>query len=137
MLKPGFIEGDKLRTRGHADLRLPEDNPNALLILLSIMHGRFKAVPRQVDLAMLIELAILVDKYELGEITELFLGSWLEVLEKSITQKFIHDRLPWICISHVFNKAEIFQRVTREAQLRSKCPIQEYRLPIPEPVLSK
>ncbi|MCJ1383322.1 hypothetical protein MMC17_006435 [Xylographa soralifera] len=137
MLKPGFSEGDKLRSQGHAALRLPEDNPAALLILLNLMHGRFKAVPRKVDLSMLTELATLVDKYELLEITEMFQGSWMEVLEKSITEEFNDDLLPWICISYVFKKAEIFQRVTRIAQMRSKGPIEEYRLPIPESVLGK
>ncbi|MCJ1430818.1 hypothetical protein MMC27_000168 [Xylographa pallens] len=135
MFKPGFSEGDKLRTQGHADIQLPEDNPAALLILLNLLHGRIRAVPRKINLAMLTELAILVDKYELLEITEMFLDSWLEGMENSIEEEFNDDLLSWICISYAFRKAEIFQRVTKIAQLQSKGPIKEHRLPIPESVL--
>ena len=137
MLKPRFSEGDQLRTQGHADIRLPEDNAAALLILLNLMHGRIRAVPRKVNFATLTELAILVEKYELLEITEMFLDSWLEGMEESIKEEFNDDLLSWICISYVFRKAEIFQRVTKIAQLQSRGLIEEHRLPIPESVLSK
>ncbi|MCJ1399231.1 hypothetical protein MMC11_002433 [Xylographa trunciseda] len=137
MLKPGFLEGDKLRTQGCADLRLPEDNPAALLILLNLIHGRFKQVPLKVDLCMLTELAILVDKYELLEITDIVLKSWLEDLEKSIKQEFNDDLLPLMCISYVFRKPDIFRQVTRTAQMEGDGPIKEYRLPIPASVLKE
>ena len=137
MLKPGFSEGDKLRTQGYADLRLPEDKPAPLLILLNLMHGRIRAVPRKVNMDMLTELAILVDKYELLEITEIVLNSWLNGMDKNIKEEFNNDLLSWICISYVFKKAKIFQRVTKIAQMQSRGPIEEHRLPIPESVLSK
>jgi hypothetical protein len=46
---------------------LLDDEPNAVLILLSVIHGRYRNVPRNVDLATLTEIAILVDKYDLHE----------------------------------------------------------------------
>ncbi|MCJ1287989.1 hypothetical protein MMC26_007342 [Xylographa opegraphella] len=54
-----------------------------------------------------------------------------------MAKEFDDDLLPWICISYVFKRAKMFQHVTKIAQLRSKGPMTESRLPIPEPVLSK
>lgn len=86
---------------------------------------------------MLTELAVLVDKYDLLEATEMFLDSWFEDLQNNVPQEFNEDLLPWICISWVFKKQEIFERVTKTAQRESDGPIEEYRLPIPGSVLGK
>ena len=137
MLQPGFLIGDKLRSQGYAELSLPDDNPIALLVLLNLVHGRIRKVPGKIDMWMLTELAVLVDKYELLEITEMFLDSWFKNLEISIPQEFNENLLPWMCISWVFNKQEIFMQVTKIAQLESEGPIEECELPIPASVLSK
>ncbi|MCJ1396715.1 hypothetical protein MMC18_009607 [Xylographa bjoerkii] len=136
MLKPGFLEGDKLHDPGYVEFLLPDDNPAALLILLNLVHGRIRTVPRKVDIVTLLELAILVDKYELLEITEMILDFWLENPKKKIKEGFDEDLIPWMCISYVFRKPEIFRQVTKTAQLESEGPIDNYSLPIPVPVLS-
>ena len=41
------------------------DDPDVLTVLLYLVHGQFRKVPREVDLGTLTNLAILVDKYEL------------------------------------------------------------------------
>lgn len=134
MLQPGFQVGDELRANGHATLPLPDDNPTALLHLLRLAHCKIRDVPREVDLELLMELAILVDKYALSEITDMFADLWIDSLKWSIPNTFDENLLPWIWISRAFGKADTFKEVTKVAQLESIGFIEEDRLPIPNEV---
>jgi hypothetical protein len=59
-----FKEGDALRSNGSVEIPFPEDNPDAFLILLKIIHGMTRQVPHDMDFEMMNEIAILVDKYQ-------------------------------------------------------------------------
>ncbi len=135
ILQVGFKEGQQLSSQGHTELPLPDDNPAALLVLLNLIHGQTRKVPRTVDLGMLTELAILVDKYELLETTEMVMDHWFHGLEKDVPLSFTDDLLPWMCLSWVFKKPEIFRKVTRVAQLESEGLLEVNQLPIPQSVL--
>ena len=136
MLQPKFKEGLQLHSHGHAELPLPDDNPAALLILLNLIHSQLRKVPRKIDLWMLTELAVLVDKYELLETTEMVLDYWLQHLNCTIPLVLNDDLLPWMCISRVFRKPDIFEKVTKVAQLESEGLLEANQWPIPEHVLS-
>lgn len=135
MLQGSFKEGQQLSSQGHTELPLPDDNPAALLILMNLIHGHTRKVPRTVDLGMLTELAVLVDKYELLEATEMVVDHWFQGLESDIPLSFTDDLLPWMCLSWVFKKPEIFRKVTRVAQLESEGLLEVDQLPIPQSVL--
>ena len=137
MLKVKYQEGLNLYSQGHAELPLPDDNPAAFLIILHLIHGQIRKVPRKIDLWMLTELAILVDKYELSETVEMMLDYWLQDLKSTIPLTLSNDLLPWICISWVFKKSDIFKKVTKTAQTESEGLLAANQLPIPESVLSK
>ncbi|KAL8857853.1 MAG: hypothetical protein Q9178_005609 [Gyalolechia marmorata] len=137
MLQASFKEGQQLSSQGHTELSLPDDDPAALLVLLHLIHGRIRMVPRTVDLGKLTNLAILIDKYELLEITEMIMDHWIQGLESDIPLSFTNDLLPWMCVSWVFKKPEIFEKVTRVAQLESEGNLQANQLPIPQSVLDQ
>ena len=137
MFKVNYNEGLSLYSQCHAELPLQDDNPAAFLIILHLIHGQIRKVPRKVDLSMLTELAILVDKYELLESVEMLLDHWLQNLKSTIPLTLNNDLLPWICISYVFKKSEIFKKVTKIAQAESEGLLAANQLPIPEWVLSK
>ena len=124
-------------SKGHAEQSLPGDNPAALLIILHLIHGQIRKVPRRVDLWMLTELAILVDKYELLESVEMALDHWLQNLESTTPRTLNNDLLSWMCISWLFQKPELFKKITKIAQLESEGHLEANQLPIPESVLSK
>ena len=136
ILQPKFKEGLQLHSHGYTELPLPDDNPAALLILLNLIHGQFRKVPRKIDLWMLTELAVLVDKYKLLETAEMLLDYWLQHLKYTIPLVLNNDLLPWIYILRVFRKPDIFEKVTRVAQLESEGLLEVSEWPIPEYILS-
>lgn len=79
-------EGNTLRSTGSVQVPLPEDDPATLLILLGIIHGRTRKVPRLMDLKTLTRLAILVDYYNLHETVKMFLDMWIDGLKGELPQ---------------------------------------------------
>ena len=75
MLEARFKKELKLISKGYVEIALPEDNATAFLILLNLIHGRMRKVPRNIDSRTLSEIVILVDRYELLEITEFWVKS--------------------------------------------------------------
>ncbi|KAH6674164.1 hypothetical protein B0J14DRAFT_562297 [Halenospora varia] len=67
MFKNNFRAGLELQSSGKAEVPLPEDDLEAFTVLMSIIHGRGRQIPRKVPLSLLLKLAILVDKYQLLE----------------------------------------------------------------------
>ncbi|KAI1941983.1 hypothetical protein LOZ66_001464 [Ophidiomyces ophidiicola] len=135
MLQQQFAESNTLSLTGRVDIALPDDDPDALLILLNIIHGRVRKVPLRVDLSTLTQLAILVDKYDVHEAVELFSTFWFDNLKSTIPSHFTNDVPAWICICWVFNRPEEFSIVTRLALRQGKQAIPLGELPIPSAVV--
>lgn len=132
MLQRRFNESNVLRRTGSVEIPLPDDDPDAFLILLNIIHGRIRKVPLQVDLQMLTQLAILVDKYEIHECVEMFTNFWFAHLQPTIPDKYTEDIPSWICISWVFGKHDEFKTATRLLlhERREALPMGELPIPI-------
>ncbi len=134
-----FKEGDTLRSSGQVKVPLPDDDPTSLKILLDIVHGRVRAVPRQVTLKIMTELSVLVDKYQMLEVVELYVEVWMNTLKTSVPMFFTADLLAWLSISWVFGLADIFTQISRIA-MRGSTDLfgaHESHLPIPQPVFGK
>lgn len=58
-------------------------------------------------------------------------------MKSTIPLTLNNDLLPWMCISWVFKKSDIFKKVTKIAQTESEGLLAVTQLPIPEYVLSK
>jgi hypothetical protein len=134
MLQGDFKEGVDLDTTGAAEIPLVGDHPAALLILLNIIHGHTRRVPRDVDLRMLTWIAILVSKYEFHEVAEMFTDTWVEKLKGSMPISLTDDLRAVICIYWVFRKSSEFKRATQIALMDSNDRIEEDGLPIPSSV---
>jgi len=134
-----FKEGDELRSSGQVKVPLPDDDPAALKILLDIVHGRVRQVPRHVNLTTMTELSVLVDKYQMLEVVELYVEMWMSTLKTSVPMFFTADLLSWLSISWVFGLGEIFKQISRIA-MRGSTDLfgaHESHLPIPQPVFGK
>lgn len=81
MLQPGrFREGIQRNAAGQLEVDLPDDDQHIMVIVLNIIHGRNRLVPKQADLEMMTKLAILVDKYQMVEVVESFSNPWIDDL---------------------------------------------------------
>jgi len=77
MLKVDYKEGSTLEQKGMVEIVLPDEEPDSFNILLNIIHGRTKKVPRRIDLVQLTKLSTLVGKHADG----FFPGHGLLILE--------------------------------------------------------
>jgi hypothetical protein len=135
MLERKFSESNTLRMTGSVEIPLPGDDPDALLIVLNAVHGRFRKIPLTVDLETLTQIAVTVDKYDLLEPVELLADFWFDNLKPSIPEVYTDDIPSWICICWVLNKPAEFEQVTRIAMRRGRGNLPSAGLPIPQPVI--
>lgn len=94
MLQPGcFREGIQRNAAGQLEVDLPEDDQSIMFIVLNIIHGRNRLVPKHADLEILTKLAILVDKYQMVEAVESFSSPWINDL---VTKKPLPTGFPGV-----------------------------------------
>lgn len=100
MLQGGFHEATELKKMGNIEIPLPDDDAASMLILVNIIHCRFKLVPKKLDLPTLTEVAGLVDKYQCHELIELLRIGWTEDIckKKSWLQSW-NNLACWICVA--------------------------------------
>lgn len=68
----GFLESNP-----DVPVEFPEDDPDALLILLRIAHLQFHEIPKSISFSWLTELAILCDKYDSVRLLQPFIEQWM------------------------------------------------------------
>jgi BTB/POZ domain len=141
LLKGGFAECHTLTSAGTAEISLPDDDPQAMQILLNIIHGHTRKVPREIKFDTLTQISILIDKYCLHEVVEVFTDIWFDKLKCEIPEWFSEEKsMPWLCVSWVLRKADYFERITRVAMRESEGHLEvamKIPLPIPESILSQ
>jgi hypothetical protein len=105
-----FKEGKELNMSGKVEVPLPDDEPTALEIILNIIHGRNRRVPKKVSFKTLTNIEILVDKYQMVETVEAYSDYWISCLRKDMPEDFDCEReiefYRWIMISWVFWKSD-------------------------------
>lgn len=136
-LRSGLLESETLHLKGHVEFRMGEQNKDAMLIILNIIHGRSREVPRAVDQDMLTELAVIVDYLDCLEVVEPFSDRWVENLRHDVPMTITNDLIQWLCISLVFRRRSEFKIITLAAIRLSRDAVQTLGLPIPESVVGK
>ncbi|KAL1987241.1 hypothetical protein VTN96DRAFT_4573 [Rasamsonia emersonii] len=135
MLTGRFAESETLRTSGSVTIKLDDDDQEAMLILMRIIHGKFYSVSAVVDFNTLKRIAILVDKYSLHETVHYFINGWVNGIRMpTIT---VEDLKTWLCISWVFDLPQKFQTMSRSWLLDSQFSFNAPGLPIPAQVVAQ
>ncbi|KAK2790711.1 hypothetical protein FQN52_005468 [Onygenales sp. PD_12] len=111
-------------------------NPSALLILMNIIHGRTRKVPRSIDLDMLTEMAKLVDYHDCAEAVEVFSDMWVEKLRDSMPKRYGREVIMWLSVACAFRKSDVLREVTAIATMENRGVIQQMELRIPGSVIS-
>ncbi|APA05386.1 hypothetical protein SS1G_09804 [Sclerotinia sclerotiorum 1980 UF-70] len=140
-----FKDGYAMKAHGKVEVPLPDDDPEAMRILVDIVHCHHKDVPRKVKLGLLTHLAILVDKYRLHEAVQIYSDMWISHAKKRFPSSMAEDGtevcLQWLCISWVFEKSRDFTAMTRIFQQESTQSLSEmisdsaWDIPVPTTVI--
>ncbi|KAF4416342.1 hypothetical protein FACUT_12638 [Fusarium acutatum] len=132
MLESQFKES-RLNDQGLYELQASEWDAEALVILLDIIHGHHREVPKRISVETLSHIAIIVDYYGCHEIMELVFAAWVSYLGPA--EEFVkQDPLRWLFISWVFRQESLFTTATKMLLLydNGKYVVD---LPIPQPIL--
>ena len=116
ILSGNFNEAITLRNKGHVTITLSDDL-DAMIILLNIIHGASRKVPRQVNLGLLSKLAVLVRRFEVLETVGYFSDTWIDNFRRKGLPKLYNEKvLPLIFVFSVFDRPSEFKDMTRLAQ---------------------
>ncbi|KAK0667814.1 hypothetical protein QBC41DRAFT_227572 [Cercophora samala] len=102
---------------------LPEDDNDAMGVILAILHGSFDKIPlcptgsfqRQFDVDLVYDIVVAVDKYDLFHVTQPFLAKWIAYVSThgeidTWTQRWLLETA-WIVGDEVVFASEIKQLV--------------------------
>lgn len=116
---------------------LPDDDADAMVILLNIIHGLSRKVPKTIGLRTFVAIAILVDKYQLLETIDVYADRWFPTLWASAEYQTPVGLAKWIFLSWLFKKSFQFEMLTCWAIYKVDKVDWDHGLPIPETICSK
>ncbi|KAF7557848.1 hypothetical protein G7046_g5964 [Stylonectria norvegica] len=105
----------------------------AMLVLLNIIHGHTRKVPRVVELELMAKFAVLVDYYQCLEVVERYAESWLGRLKTSYPGP--RDETLRFFISWVFLEPAAFRSTSKALLMNARGPFHTWDLPFPQEIL--
>ncbi|KAH7251465.1 hypothetical protein BKA59DRAFT_524730 [Fusarium tricinctum] len=146
MIKGNFQESQP-NDKGFLEIRASDWNTKALMVLLDIIHGHHRQVPRKLDLDTIVQIGFLVDYYDCLEIVQVFFDHWQAHLrdwwkyiwpnfDKSLTKSFGEAEPLLLFIALKFQSPLVFKNLTISAILTTPGLI-ETHLPIPSQILGR
>jgi hypothetical protein len=99
---------------------LPDDDPDALLTLLYIIHSRFGMVPDRPHLEELYRILCVANKYDMTETVRPWAGSWLKLAKETQTD---NNPAMLIFVAWELGDQELFVKMVK--QLLGECSINE------------
>lgn len=116
LLSGNTTEAAILRAKGHVTIPMSADL-DLMIIILNIVHGASRKVPRQIALDELSKLAVLVCSMGMVETVQFFSDTWIDSLEKTVVPKTYNPNVvPLLFVFWAFDRAEEFKKMTRLAQ---------------------
>jgi hypothetical protein len=126
-----WSKGTRLRTNEMAQIPIKDFKPETLLVLLNVVHGHDRKVPRSVSFQQLVELTLAIDFFQCNEAVEIFAAMWINSLRSSVPSEWSPDTKKWIMIASVFKDHTIFAITTKSAIVAGTCDFTTEGLPIP------
>jgi hypothetical protein len=132
-----FPEGKRLKETGFVQIRLsdPEDEPEAIMIILGVLYENDVQLPTKIDFQTLQKVAVLVDKYQWHKAMTPHMISWFDSLRSSpvFPRSYSKDVLTLLWIAWLFGMKDQFKTVSGFAQQHACKPIdpteEDIRLP--------
>jgi hypothetical protein len=107
MLSPDGAFGEA-KSGNNDPIPLPEDDLNALTILLWIAHLHFNKVPVHLEFPELVAVTVLTDKYQATRVVSPWLSGWVKDLRHTVCKDGYEE---WLWIAWEFGLADIFTKV--------------------------
>ncbi|KAG4282145.1 hypothetical protein FPRO04_13433 [Fusarium proliferatum] len=136
MVTGPFAEG-KADSSGFRLIKTSDWDPEAFKIILTIMHGYNRDVPKSLSLEMLVKVAMIVDFYDCLESVEPYTDIWLETLRSELPKVYGRDSIFCVVISWVFSEPIMFRNMSQLALIHSQKLIEAPDLPIPGAILGR
>ncbi|KAF5228867.1 hypothetical protein FAUST_10769 [Fusarium austroamericanum] len=137
MFSGPYIEGNTDHRSGFRQVTASDWDPKAFNIVLTVIHGYHRDVPRSLDLEMLAKVAMIVDYYECHEIVELYAEIWIGRLQSEVPTVYGRDCILCMFVSWVFSQPEMFQAMAQLALRYSGKIIEAGDIPIPSNILDQ
>lgn len=144
MVKGNFQES-RPNDKGLLEIMALDWNTRAFLVLLDIIHGHHREVPRKLDLDTVAQIGLLIDYYDCLEIIEIFFDQWQAHLhdwwkydwlsfDKSLMNSFGEAESMLLFIALTFRSPVVFKNLTISA-IRTSSGLTEIHLPMPSQIL--
>jgi hypothetical protein len=127
MLNRPWREADSLLSH---QIEAENFDEEALLILMHIIHGHHRSVPRTLSLEQVAKIAVIIDYYQCHEAVEIYMEMWIRHLNREVPTKYCKELILWLLILYVFPNPDLFLQVTAVAVRQSRGPLQTMGLPI-------
>ncbi|KAJ8060596.1 hypothetical protein OCU04_010907 [Sclerotinia nivalis] len=140
VLAGGFRETVELREKGRTEVALPDDDADAMTILIDVIHGRFKLVSKTLNLGTLTRMSILVDKYQCHESVDFLRNVWTANFQTHRWSRNWYNTACWICVAWVFELDAEFKEATesviRDSNTGIAVMLKRHKLDLPIKKLS-
>ncbi|KAM0551757.1 hypothetical protein ACHAPJ_008325 [Fusarium lateritium] len=113
MLQGPWIEGT---TR---EIPATEWNPQALVVVLSVLHGRLRQVPRIISIKFFVDITIIAEYYRCEEAMQFCAEVWYANAYKPL-ETFCKKSIMWLYIAWVFPWPDLFSTMTKLALKHSQ-----------------
>lgn len=107
MLNGGFKEAQQ-QSSAVREVALPEDDTEALTVLLDIAHLRFDRVPLQLEFELLLKITVLTDKYAATRLVKPWAYRWIERCEY-----YAGCKAQWLWVAWELGHVGIFADIVR------------------------
>ena len=116
MLSPHFKEGSTLFAQSKVSISLPEDDPDAMVILCKALHMRFDMRAEEISAATLLKIGVVADKYDCSLGLGVLPHYWNNQQMPTATDK---TRSQLFVASYLLKEPEMFQRLGHDLQMKT------------------
>ncbi|KAJ4263576.1 hypothetical protein NW762_006396 [Fusarium torreyae] len=118
MLHGPWIEGNS-STSFVREISATEWNPQALAVVLNVLHGRFRQVPRIISIKFFVDITIIAEYYQCEEAMQFCAETWYADAYKPL-ETFCKKSIMWLYIAWVFPWPDLLLTMTKVALKHSQ-----------------
>ncbi|KAL6921216.1 hypothetical protein FSHL1_005186 [Fusarium sambucinum] len=138
MFQGQYLETQKSEIDGCYHWKMePLFDPEALGIVLRIIHARNQDLPDDVTLEMLVSIGKVVDDLQCHEALSFFAKVWTSRISEPIPLHMCDELIRWIFVASVFEYDEYLKKATKVALMESTGRIDGLGLPIISEIIDK